>query len=159
VGGDNLWPSTIVQLWLVVVVLEQPSSPVLEDDEVQDEEEELKNMFFRILHRHWVNLRNRRLESLSLVKIQNLPVSRTRGFNQAGGVLCGCFAVLLLGWWSRGEDMAAAIAAAARKRAEKLGVQNEEVDESNVGKTKDTDLRNPYLSKVKMANMIIHNPL
>jgi hypothetical protein len=55
--------------------------------------------------------------------------------------------------------MAAAIAAAARKRAEKLGVQNEEVDESNVGKTKDTDLRNPYLSKVKMANMIIHNPL
>ena len=40
----NLWPSTIVQLWVVVVVFEQPSSPVLEDDEVQDEEEELKNI-------------------------------------------------------------------------------------------------------------------
>ena len=67
-----------------------------------------------------------------------------------GGEKRGRFGVYLLSRRTRGEDMAAAIAAAARKRAEKLGVQNEEVDESNVGKTKDTDLRNPYLSKVKI---------
>lgn len=50
--GVNLWPSTIVQLWLVVVVFEQPSSPVLEDDEVQDEEEELKNIVTPVLTSH-----------------------------------------------------------------------------------------------------------
>eukprot|EP00285_Hemiselmis_virescens_P007827 CAMPEP_0173388742 /NCGR_PEP_ID=MMETSP1356-20130122/10981_1 /TAXON_ID=77927 ORGANISM="Hemiselmis virescens, Strain PCC157" /NCGR_SAMPLE_ID=MMETSP1356 /ASSEMBLY_ACC=CAM_ASM_000847 /LENGTH=82 /DNA_ID=CAMNT_0014345729 /DNA_START=63 /DNA_END=307 /DNA_ORIENTATION=+ len=47
--------------------------------------------------------------------------------------------------------MAAAIAEAARKRAAKLGIQNEEVDEANMGKTKDGTLKNPYLSKVEKA--------
>ena len=38
-----------------------------------------------------------------------------------------------------------AIAAAAKKRAEKLGIQNQEVDDSNVGKADDPgDLSHPF---------------
>lgn len=40
--GDNLWPSTFVQLCLAVVVLEQPSSPVLEDEDDHEEDEDVK---------------------------------------------------------------------------------------------------------------------
>eukprot|EP00282_Hemiselmis_andersenii_P030363 CAMPEP_0169458960 /NCGR_PEP_ID=MMETSP1042-20121227/17710_1 /TAXON_ID=464988 /ORGANISM="Hemiselmis andersenii, Strain CCMP1180" /LENGTH=48 /DNA_ID= /DNA_START= /DNA_END= /DNA_ORIENTATION= len=43
----------------------------------------------------------------------------------------------------------AAIAEAARKRAAKLGLKNEEVDAENVGKVKDQTLKNPYLSKIE----------
>eukprot|EP00283_Hemiselmis_rufescens_P005124 CAMPEP_0173418776 /NCGR_PEP_ID=MMETSP1357-20121228/834_1 /TAXON_ID=77926 /ORGANISM="Hemiselmis rufescens, Strain PCC563" /LENGTH=62 /DNA_ID=CAMNT_0014381317 /DNA_START=43 /DNA_END=227 /DNA_ORIENTATION=- len=42
-----------------------------------------------------------------------------------------------------------AIAEAARKRAAKLGIKNEEVDAENVGKVKEQGLKNPYLSKVE----------
>ena len=46
--------------------------------------------------------------------------------------------------------MAALAAALAKKRAEKMGMQNEEVDESNVGKaTEDPTLKNPFLGKLK----------
>eukprot|EP00960_Hanusia_phi_P051184 760647-Hanusia_phi.AAC.3 len=43
----------------------------------------------------------------------------------------------------------AAIAAAAKKRAEKLGIRNEEVDETNVGKAQETELAHPFFSKLK----------
>ena len=47
---------------------------------------------------------------------------------------------------------AAAAAMAAKKRAEKMGLQNQEVDEKNVGtKTEDLDLKNPFLGKLKSA--------
>jgi hypothetical protein len=46
--------------------------------------------------------------------------------------------------------MAALAAALAKKRAEKMGLQNEEVDESNVGKAgEDPTLKNPFLGKLK----------
>ena len=46
--------------------------------------------------------------------------------------------------------MAALAAAMAKKRAEKMGIQNEEVDDSNVGKTtEDPTLKNPFLGKLK----------
>jgi len=41
-----------------------------------------------------------------------------------------------------------AIAAAAKKRAEKLGIQNQEVDDSNVGKADDPgDLSHPFFGE------------
>ena len=46
--------------------------------------------------------------------------------------------------------MAALAAALAKKRAEKMGIQNEEVDESNVGKQGDeATLKTPFLGKLK----------
>jgi hypothetical protein len=46
--------------------------------------------------------------------------------------------------------MAALAAALAKKRAEKMGLQNEEVDESNVGKQgEEATLKNPFLGKLK----------
>jgi len=45
-----------------------------------------------------------------------------------------------------------AIAAAAKKRAEKLGITNEEVDESNAGKNTDPgDLSHPFFGKLKQT--------
>jgi hypothetical protein len=46
--------------------------------------------------------------------------------------------------------MAALAAALAKKRAEKMGIQNEEVDESNAGKQgEEATLKNPFLGKLK----------
>eukprot|EP00291_Cryptomonas_curvata_P022660 CAMPEP_0172164894 /NCGR_PEP_ID=MMETSP1050-20130122/8103_1 /TAXON_ID=233186 /ORGANISM="Cryptomonas curvata, Strain CCAP979/52" /LENGTH=216 /DNA_ID=CAMNT_0012835291 /DNA_START=87 /DNA_END=734 /DNA_ORIENTATION=+ len=46
--------------------------------------------------------------------------------------------------------MAALAAALAKKRAEKMGLQNEEVDDSNVGKQgEEATLKNPFLGKLK----------
>lgn len=46
--------------------------------------------------------------------------------------------------------MAALAAALAKKRAEKMGLQNEEVDDTNVGKSgEDPTLKNPFLGKLK----------
>jgi hypothetical protein len=46
--------------------------------------------------------------------------------------------------------MAALAAAMAKKRAEKMGLQNEEVDDSNVGKQgEEATLKNPFLGKLK----------
>jgi len=56
-----------------------------------------------------------------------------------------------LGAWGGGVRMNA-IAEAAKKRAAKLGIQNQEVDESNAGKGEDPgDLSHPFFGKLKQG--------